>query len=67
MDGIFVAYHNTARLFGFQYVPVTEMEDRLYGTGHTDRGHRIFEKCVGMMESIMERITECFPGHVSTS
>jgi len=22
MDGIFVAYHNTARLFGFQYLPL---------------------------------------------
>lgn len=22
MDGIFVAYHNTARVFGFQYLPL---------------------------------------------
>jgi hypothetical protein len=22
MDGIFLAYHNTARMFGFQYLPL---------------------------------------------
>ncbi len=22
MDGIFVAYHNTARIYGFQYLPL---------------------------------------------
>lgn len=22
MDGIFLAYHNTSRIFGFQYVPL---------------------------------------------
>ena len=22
MDGIFLAYHNTSRLFGFQYMPL---------------------------------------------
>ena len=31
MDGIFVAYHNTARIFGFQYLPLEEMDERLYG------------------------------------
>lgn len=65
MDGIFVAYHNTARLFGFQYIPVREMEERLYGPGPPDRGPRIFEKCIRLMETLMEQIIGCFPGHVS--
>ena len=37
MDGVYVAYHNTARIFGFQYVPVEEMDERLFGgTGGYD-------------------------------
>ncbi|GMM50500.1 Pet127 protein [Starmerella bacillaris] len=31
MDGIFVAYHNVRRMFGFQYIPLTEI-DKIYHT-----------------------------------
>jgi hypothetical protein len=31
MDGIFVAYHNTNEIFGFQYVPRETMDTCLYG------------------------------------
>lgn len=65
MDGVFVAYHNTARMFGFQYVPIAEMEQRLYGPGHPDRGARIFEKCIGLLEAISNEIVACFPKQVS--
>jgi Mitochondrial protein Pet127 len=65
MDGVFVAYHNTARMFGFQYVPVAEMEERLYGPGPPGRGDRIFEKCVGLMEVLVAHIVDYFPGEVS--
>lgn len=33
MDGVFVAYHNTAKVFGFQYIPLEQMEGHLYGIG----------------------------------
>ncbi|KAF8492701.1 mitochondrial protein Pet127-domain-containing protein, partial [Gautieria morchelliformis] len=66
MDGVFVAYHNTARMFGFQYVPVAEMEERLYGPGPPGRGDRVFEKCVGLMEVLVAQIVECFPGQSVT-
>lgn len=65
MDGVFIAYHNTARMFGFQYVPVAEMEQRLYGPGPPERGERVFEKCVGLMEVLVAQIVDCFPGQVS--
>ena len=65
MDGIFVAYHNTARIFGFQYIPVPEMEERLYGPGPPGRGDKIFEKCVGLMEDLVNQMVACFPGEVS--
>lgn len=67
MDGVFVVYHNTARMFGFQYVPVTEMEERLYGPGPRERGTRVFEKCIGLMEVLLAQIVGCFPGQVSKS
>jgi hypothetical protein len=31
MDGIFVAYHNTNQIFGFEYVPMEQMEEDLFG------------------------------------
>lgn len=31
MDGIFVAYHNTQKIFGFQYISREEMDARLFG------------------------------------
>uniref|UniRef100_A0A6B2KZ11 Uncharacterized protein n=1 Tax=Arcella intermedia TaxID=1963864 RepID=A0A6B2KZ11_9EUKA len=32
MDGIFVAYHNTLQLFGFEYIPLKEMEKAIFQT-----------------------------------
>lgn len=63
MDGVFVAYHNTARLFGFQYVPLQEMDERLFGT-RPGAGERVFRKCVGLMEVVAGEITECYPEQV---
>lgn len=33
MDGVIVAYHNTAEIFGFQYIPLDDMERCVYGAG----------------------------------
>lgn len=63
MDGMFVAYHNTARMFGFQYIPLEEIDTRLFGAN--DRGWRVFEKCVKLLEVLVEEIVDCFPGQVS--
>ncbi|KIK93091.1 hypothetical protein PAXRUDRAFT_534427 [Paxillus rubicundulus Ve08.2h10] len=54
MDGVLIAYHNTARLFGFQYVSVEEMEATLYGPGN---GTRVFNKCVMLLEKVLSDIT----------
>jgi hypothetical protein len=66
MDGVFVAYHNTARMFGFQYIPLQEMEDRLYGRGN-GVGEKVFEKCISLLEIISQEVTQCFPGKVSVA
>ncbi|THH10463.1 hypothetical protein EW145_g1312 [Phellinidium pouzarii] len=60
MDGVFVAHHNTARIFGFQYISLNEMDECLFGAG--DRGWRVFDKCVSMLEVVAGEIAECFPG-----
>ncbi|KAI5117916.1 hypothetical protein M0805_001996 [Coniferiporia weirii] len=60
MDGVFVAYHNTARVFGFQYISLEEMDECLFGA--KDRGWRVFDKCVSLLETLAGEITSCFPG-----
>jgi hypothetical protein len=59
MDGVFVAYHNTARVFGFQYISLDEMDERLFGG--VGRGEPVFEKCIRLLEVIVEEITTMFP------
>ncbi|KAG2127544.1 mitochondrial protein Pet127-domain-containing protein [Suillus bovinus] len=71
MDGVFVAYHNTARIFGFQYISLEEMDARLFGqdvkpTGVVNgnstptKGARVFEKCVKLLEMVMDEIVGVF-------
>ncbi|CAE6427177.1 unnamed protein product [Rhizoctonia solani] len=60
MDGIFVAYHNTSRMFGFQYVPLQEMDQRLFGSH--EGGERVFKVCLGLLETIADSVVSCFPG-----
>lgn len=60
MDGIFVAYHNTALMFGFEYFSREYMDERLFGGAV--QGDRVFDRCVKCMERIASEITLCFPG-----
>lgn len=60
MDGIFVAYHNTARIFGFQYVPLREMDRILHGT--SEMGEQAFNLSVHLLEKILETASDAFPG-----
>lgn len=59
MDGVFVAYHNTARIFGLQYISLREMDSRLFG--REDAGDRVFLRCVTLMARLYREITSCFP------
>ncbi|KAG6866296.1 hypothetical protein C0991_006392 [Blastosporella zonata] len=61
MDGVIVAYHNTARMFGFQYISLQEMDEALFGPG-AGIGDRVFNKCVALLEKVVEEATACFPG-----
>jgi hypothetical protein len=59
MDGIMVAYHNTSKIFGFQYISREEMDSRLFGS--TKIGDQVFRNALVMFESILDMATEKFP------
>jgi hypothetical protein len=62
MDGVFVTYHNTKRIFGFQYISLSEMDARLFGKSAA--GDAVFEKCMLLLEVILERATRELSGQV---
>lgn len=61
MDGIFVAYHNIERMFGFQYVSLPEMDEGLHGQSDTTLGDREFGLSVRMLEDVFDQATQRFP------
>jgi len=71
MDGIFVAFHNTRRMFGFQYIPLEELDVALHGTHNTMLGDQEFRLSLHILNDLMNRATARFPGqslriHVET-
>ncbi|GAB7362145.1 hypothetical protein MBLNU230_g2171t1 [Neophaeotheca triangularis] len=62
MDGIFVAYHNVQRIFGFQYLPVSEMDRALHGQTDPCLGDQEFKASLRLLNETLERATQRFPG-----
>lgn len=54
MDGIFVAYHNTFEIFGFQYISRDEMDERIYGNSET--GDAVFNIILQVYNEILNAI-----------
>ena len=65
MDGIFVAYHNVKRIFGFQYISLNELDRALHGTHDLTLGNREFNLSIGLLNEIFSKATEKFPDQVS--
>lgn len=59
MAGIFVAYHNTREIFGFEYVSRQEMEHYVMST--STLADASFEASILIVEHILDTITERFP------
>lgn len=59
-----VTYHNTSQLFGFQYVPLEEMDEALFGNKRI--GPMVFQACVSMLEAITTEVVKCFPEQVNS-
>ncbi|KHO00300.1 PET127-like protein [Metarhizium album ARSEF 1941] len=71
MDGIFVAFHNTQRIFGFQYISLAEMDHAIHGTHDPRLGDEEFKCSIMLLNDLMNRATQRFPGrtlrlHVET-
>jgi hypothetical protein len=67
MDGIFVAFHNVERIFGFQYVSLPEMDSTLHGTTDTTTGDLEFKLSLDLLNKILDRATTKYPGKVSVA
>lgn len=62
MDGIFVAFHNIERIFGFQYIPLSEMDLALHGQEDPTLGDKEFQFSLKLWNSILDKATTRFPG-----
>ncbi|KAK4156308.1 mitochondrial protein Pet127-domain-containing protein [Chaetomidium leptoderma] len=62
MDGIFVAFHNTERIFGFQYIPLPEMDLALHGQTNVTLGDREFKLSVHLLNKVLNKVTKKYPG-----
>ncbi|KAF7174885.1 hypothetical protein CNMCM7691_005353 [Aspergillus felis] len=61
MDGIFVAFHNIERIFGFQYVSLPEMDQTLHGQSDTALGDTEFQLSLALWNKILNKATQKFP------
>jgi len=62
MDGIFVAFHNTTRIFGFQYISLPEMDFALHGTDDTTIGDSEFKISLDLLNKALDKATAKYPG-----
>lgn len=58
-----MAYHNTRRVFGFEYVPIGQMDEALFGT--PEEGDKVFRLCLGYLEQVLEDATKQYPDQAS--
>lgn len=61
MDGIFVAYHNVERIFGFQYISLPEMDFAIHGQKDLTLGDAEFKISLNMWNKILNRATAKYP------
>jgi len=61
MDGIFVAYHNVERIFGFQYVALPELDLALHGQTNRTLGDQEFKISINLLNEVFNRATSHFP------
>lgn len=64
MDGIFVAFHNTERIFGFQYVSLDEMDSTIHESWGSGIGEREFKLSLMLLNEVLNKATKRFPEKV---
>ena len=61
MDGIFVAFHNIERIFGFQYFSLSEIDRAIQGQKDMTLGNREFKISLELWNVILDYVTDKFP------
>lgn len=61
MDGIFVAYHNIERIFGFQYLSLPDLDRVLHGQTDTTLGDQEFKLSLGLLDELLAKAVAQFP------
>jgi hypothetical protein len=61
MDGIFVAFHNIQRIFGFQYISLPEMDTTIHGTSNMTLGNHEFKLSLHLLNKLLDKATARFP------
>jgi hypothetical protein len=54
MQGAAIAYHNTQKIFGFEYIKLEEMEKRIFGC--REFSDVVFETAVSLLEEILDHV-----------
>ena len=60
MDGIMVGFHNTEEIFGFQYIPLSEMDFCVFG--NSQFADASFSLCIKIFDNMLQEVTSRFPG-----
>lgn len=61
MQGAAIAYHNTQKVFGFQYVKLEEMEKRVFGCSQFS--NIVFKSSLSILERILDYILDDQDSH----
>src|SRR5690349_19212326 len=59
MDGIFVAYHNTRQMLGFEYLSRKEMDKFLFG--NSAFGDKCFAAILKLFQHLIQHLTDLYP------
>lgn len=61
MQGIFAAYHNIERIFGFQYIPMMDLDRALHGQIDPCLGDQEFKLSLNLLNQVLNKATARFP------
>jgi hypothetical protein len=67
MDGIFLAFHNIERIFGFQYLSLPDLDRVLHGQEETTLGDQEFRLSISLLDELLCKATAMFPETVSNT
>ena len=61
MQGAAIAYHNTQKIYGFQYIKLEEMENRIFGCSQFS--DLIFKSSLSILEKVLDYILDDIYGN----